>query len=336
MIRSKIFVIIWLLILATLAFLGFHYKDKSKAMVAQVENQVTVISYQKPIRIKAIYVVPGQEVKKGDKLFIAESTNLEADIYQKNSELNSLKIQVVGLNSNFQFEQDILRSETSFEIMRMKNEINELEFKKRIYNQNWKNLKGVFDGTVNDQLDSIKLARILFLRKEIINRSRQMEVRIVQMTTKFHQDTSLIRGKIKILKNDLAKLELESSDLIQYADQTGNIGNLNVQLNELVPPYQSILSIYSLNPTIIKAFVNERGMKGINVGANVEVESTNRMYKISGEIIEIGSRITSFPEKLNVINGVKSYGQEIFVKISENNKFLNGEKVYVYISNGLE
>ena len=336
MIRSKIFVIIWLLILATLAFLGFHYKDKSKAMVAQVENQVTVISYQKPIRIKAIYVVPGQEVKKGDKLFIAESTNLEADIYQKNSELNSLKIQEVGLNSNYRIEQDILRSETSFEIMRMKNEINELEFKKRIYNQNWKNLKGVFDGTVNDQLDSIKLARILFLRKEIINQSRHMEVRIVQMTTKFHQDTSLIRGKIKILKNDLAKLELESSDLIQYADQTGNIGNLNVQLNELVPPYQSILSIYSLNPTIIKAFVNERGMRGINVGANVEVESTNRMYKISGEIIEIGSRITSFPEKLNVINGVKSYGQEIFVKISENNKFLNGEKVYVYISNGVE
>ena len=109
-----------------------------------------------------------------------------------------------------------------------------------------------------------------------------------------------------------------------------------MQLNELVPPYQSILSIYSLNPTIIKAFVNERGMRGINVGANVEVESTNRMYKISGEIIEIGSRITSFPEKLNVINGVKSYGQEIFVKISENNKFLNGEKVYVYISNGVE
>ena len=336
MIRSRIFVIIWLLILATLAFLGFHYKDKSKAMVAQVENQVTVISYQKPIRIKAIYVVPGQEVKKGDKLFIAESTNLEADIYQKNSELNSLNIQEVGLNTNFQLEQDILRSETSFEIMRMKNEINELELEKRIYNQNWKKLKGVFEGTVNDQLDSIKLARILFLKKEIINQSRQMEVRIVQMTTKFHQDTSLIRGKIKILKNDLTKLELESSDLIQYADQTGNIGNLNVQLNELVPPYQSILSIYSLNPTIIKAFVNERGMRGINVGANVEVESTNRMYKISGEIIEIGSRITSFPEKLNVINGVKSYGQEIFVKISENNKFLNGEKVYVYISNGVE
>ena len=336
MIRSRIFVIIWLLILATLAFLGFHYKDKSKAMVAQVENQVTVISYQKPIRIKAIYVVPGQEVKKGDKLFIAESTNLEADIYQKNSELNSLNIQEVGLNSNFQLEQDILRSETSFEIMRMKNEINELELEKRIYNQNWKKLKGVFEGTVNDQLDSIKLARILFLKKEIINQSRQMEVRIVQMTTKFHQDTSLIRGKIKILKNDLTKLELESSDLIQYADQTGNIGNLNVQLNELVPPYQSILSIYSLNPTIIKAFVNERGMRGINVGANVEVESTNRMYKISGEIIEIGSRITSFPEKLNAINGVKSYGQEIFVKISENNKFLNGEKVYVYISNGVE
>jgi len=335
-IRSKIFVIIWLLILATLAFLGFHYKDKNKAMVAQVENQVTVISYQKPIRIKAIYVVPGQEVKKGDKLFVAESTNLEADIYQKNSELNSLNIQEVGLNNNYRLEQDILRSETSFEIMRMKNEISELMLEKRIYDQNSRKLKAVFDGTINTQIDSIKLARILFLKKEIINQSKQMEVRIIQITSKFNQDTSLIKGKIKILKNDLSKLELESSDLIQYADQTGNIGNLNVQLNELVPPYQSILSIYSLNPTVIKAFVNERGVKGINVGTKVKVESTNRMYRISGEIIEIGSRITSFPEKLNVINGIKSYGQEIFVKISENNKFLNGEKVYVYISDDVE
>ena len=336
MIRSKIFIIIWLLILATLAFLGFHYKDKNKAMVAQVENQVTVISYQKPIRIKAIYVVPGQEVKKGDKLFVAESTNLEADIYQKNSELNSLNIQEVGLNNNYRLEQDILRSETSFEIMRMKNEISELMLEKRIYDQNSRKLKAVFDGIINAQIDSIKLARILFLKKEIINQSKQMEVKIIQITSKFNQDTSLIRGKIKILKNDLSKLELESSDLIQYADQTGNIGNLNVQLNELVPPYQSILSIYSLNPTIIKAFVNERGVSGVNVGAKVKVESTNRLYRISGEIIEIGSRITSFPEKLNVINGVKSYGQEIFVKISENNKFLNGEKVYVYISDDVE
>ena len=165
MIRSKIFVIIWLLILATLAFLGFHYKDKNKAMVAQVENQVTVISYQKPIRIKAIYVVPGQEVKRGDKLFIAESTNLEADIYQKNSELNSLNIQEVGLNNNYRLEQDILRSETSFEIMRMKNEISELMLEKRIYDQNSRKLKAVFDGTINTQIDSIKLARILFFKK---------------------------------------------------------------------------------------------------------------------------------------------------------------------------
>ncbi len=336
MIRSKIFVIIWLSILATLALLGLHYEDKSKAMVAQVENQMTVISYQKPIRIKAIYVVPGQEVKKGDKLFIAESTNLEADIYQKNSELNSLNIQEDGLNSNYRLERDILRSETSFKIMRMKNEINELMLEKRIYDQNSRKLKAVFDGTINGQIDSIKLARILFLKNEIINQSNQMEVRIAQMTSKFYQDTSLIKAKIKILKNDLSKLELESSNLIQYADQTGNIGNLNVQLNELVPPYQSILSIYSLNPTIIKAFVNEGGIKGINLGAKVKVESTNRKYKISGEIIEIGSRITSFPEKLNFINGIKSYGQEIFVKISENNKFLNGEKVYVYISDDVE
>jgi multidrug resistance efflux pump len=324
------------MMLISLAYLGFHYKDKTKAMVAQVENQVTVISYQKPIRIKAIYVVPGQEVKKGDKLFVAESTNLEADIYQKSSELNSLNIQETGLNSHYQLEQDILKSETSFKILAMENELNELMLEKRIQDQNSVRLRSVFEGTVNTQVDSIKLARILFLEKEMVNQSRQMEVRMIQMTSRFTQDTSLIKGKIKIIKNDLLKLKGESADLIQYAEQTGNVGNLYVQLNELVPPYQSILSIYSLNPTVIKAFINERGIAGLNVGAKVQVESTNRTYRISGEIIEIGSRITSFPEKLNAINGINSYGQEIFVKISENNRFLNGEKVYVYISDGIE
>ena len=324
------------MMLISLAYLGFHYKDKTKAMVAQVENQVTVISYQKPIRIKAIYVVPGQEVKKGDKLFVAESTNLEADIYQKSSELNSLNIQETGLNSHYQLEQDILKSETSFKILAMENELNELMLEKRIQDQNSVRLRSVFEGTVSTQVDSIKLARILFLEKEMVNQSRQMEVRMIQMTSRFTQDTSLIKGKIKIIKNDLLKLKGESADLIQYAEQTGNVGNLYVQLNELVPPYQSILSIYSLNPTVIKAFINERGIAGLNVGAKVQVESTNRTYRISGEIIEIGSRITSFPEKLNAINGINSYGQEIFVKISENNRFLNGEKVFVYISDGIE
>jgi len=229
-----------------------------------------------------------------------------------------------------------LKSETSFKILVIENELNELMFEQRIQDQNSIRLKAVFDGIINAQVDSMKLARILFLEKEMVNQSKQMEARVIQMTSRFTQDTSLLKGKIKILKNDLLMLEGESADLIQYADQTGNIGNLNVQLNELVPPYQSILSIYSLNPTVIKAFINERGIAGLNVGAKVQVESTNRMYRISGEIIEIGSRITSFPQKLNAISGVNSYGQEIFVKISENNQFLNGEKVYVYISDGIE
>ena len=69
------------MILATLAFLGFHYKDKSKAMVAQVENQVMVIS-TKAHSYLDIYVVPGQEVKKGDKLFLPK-VQIQIDIYQK-------------------------------------------------------------------------------------------------------------------------------------------------------------------------------------------------------------------------------------------------------------
>ena len=58
---------------------------------------------------------------------------------------------------------------------------------------------------------------------------------------------------------------------------------------------------------------------------------------IIGATFDPHSHLSSLrTEKLNVINGINSFGQEIFIKISEDNNFLNGEKVYVYLNNDTE
>ena len=75
--------------------------------------------------------------------------------------------------------------------------------------------------------------------------------------------------------------------------------------------------------------MNEKNRYNLNVGDSVLVESANRNYKISGTVVEIGSRIVSYPTRLLEIQDRKIWGQEIFVRIPENNQFLNGEKVYV-------
>jgi len=89
------------------------------------------------------------------------------------------------------------------------------------------------------------------------------------------------------------------------------------------------MSLYEMNPTIIKAYMNEKNRYDLEVGDQVFVESANREYNILGTVSEIGSRIVSYPNRLLEVQDRKIWGQEIFIKIPENNDFLNGEKVYV-------
>ena len=89
MITNNIFHIIWVSLAAILVVISFRFKDRTKAMVAQVQTNVTVVSYDNPVRIKKLYVTPGQRVDSGEVLLevdlpgiMAEITSLETEKYQ--------------------------------------------------------------------------------------------------------------------------------------------------------------------------------------------------------------------------------------------------------------
>ena len=75
--------------------------------------------------------------------------------------------------------------------------------------------------------------------------------------------------------------------------------------------------------------MNEKNRYKLGVGDEVMVESSNRPYQINGKVIEIGSRITSYPARLLVDQDLRLWGQELFIEIPPENEFLNGEKVFV-------
>ena len=81
---------------------------------------------------------------------------------------------------------------------------------------------------------------------------------------------------------------------------------------------------------MIKAYTKENQTAVLRVGQEVKVTATNRAYEINGTIESMGSRVTSYPAKINPNPNGQSYGQEVFVRISAANNFLKGEKVYVY------
>jgi multidrug resistance efflux pump len=123
----------------------------------------------------------------------------------------------------------------------------------------------------------------------------------------------------------------EEQELVKKADFIGTVGSVNAQEGELLSPYSTILSLYDLNPTVIKAIMNEGYKYQAEVGQVVNVESTNRSYQIEGKIIEIGARIIEYPNRLKTNQNIPMWGQELFIKIPEENDFLNGERVFVKI-----
>ena len=62
MVNINIFYIIVILVAGGIIFLANNFTKETDAIIAQVEPQRIAISYQKPVRINTLHVVPGQDV----------------------------------------------------------------------------------------------------------------------------------------------------------------------------------------------------------------------------------------------------------------------------------
>ena len=322
-------------VLLVLIVVSFQYKGGGDAMVAQVESQVMAISYQKPVLIRKIYVSPGQVVDSGDMLIEVEWPDLSLDLDKKLTEKHFFERKINEATVYYDNSMKILQADFNRKLNLLEADKEELEYELQLSREREKKMGDVssFSFTSNDTLE---LNRIRLIDGQVENLSYELELEQLQLLKTFQYDTSNYHSELIIINKEIIELEMESAKLVRRAEKSSTIGNSFVQLNELVPPYKTLLSVYDLNPTLIKAFIHERGVKNLQIGSKVKVESVHKRYSIEGQIIEIGSRITSYPDKINPLYQQKSYGQEIFINIPDENNFLNGEKVYVYVINDEE
>nr|NQU90170.1 HlyD family efflux transporter periplasmic adaptor subunit [Bacteroidota bacterium] len=330
MIRSYLFYFVAAGVLVFLVFASLHYKGGGDAMVAQVESQMMAISYQKPVLIRKIYVSPGQVVDSGDLLIEVERPDLALDLDKKLSEKNQFERRIDEARTHYHNSLKILQADYERKVSKLMTDKDELEYNLHMSHEREKKMDGLSSLSFTSN-DTLTLKRIQLISSQLESYTNALEIEKLQLLKTLQYDTSHYHSELVIIDKEIDELENESMKLIQRAEKSGTIGNLFVQLNELVPPYKTLLSVYDLNPNLIKAFIHERLVKDLHIGSKVKVESVHKKYFIEGEIVEIGSRITSYPDKINPLVKQKSYGQEIFINIPDENNFLNGEKVYVYV-----
>ena len=327
--KNYLLFVFWICLAIVLAFIAFNSEDSS-AILAEVEPNSYTVSFQKTVRVKEIYVVPGQQVNVGDRLLkverpdlLLEKENIENKITLLRSNQNKRELQKENKQFLNDLEYDLKKKQLAAEIEEIKITLDQRDKILGDFTQ----LNVAYKSTP----DSILQNKLALLEEENGLLDREYRLKLSEINSVFELEQTNTNAEIKLLEKEIKLLKEEESELIQFARVDGAIGSIQVEIDQLVPSYTSMLSVYENNPTIIRAFTNEHNNIDLVSGTEVLVESTNRQYKIKGTIVEIGSRIIEYPDRLRTFDQLPSWGREIFIQIPEESKFLNGEKVFVIL-----
>lgn len=329
--RKVIFYIALVAVAVVLVLLSFKSKPRSEAVVAQVESQRTAVSFHRPVRVKKIHVIPGQDIEEGQLLIEVERPDLVLDEEKRVNEMDMINAEIRKKEVDRQSKIGLLEVETRSKISQLQSEIDlltaEIEADRDVRSQV---SRLVYGDSVKITPDTLSQMKVSSLQKEIEYLRRHLQSEKARIIRQHEEDQILLNIRKGLVQQEIDALKEEKESLVQSATFSGTIGNVYVQLEELVPPYKTLVSIYETHPTIIKAFMNTGASVALQLGEQVDVESVNREYSISGEVIEIGSRIVSFPEQIRTSAQDELWGQEVFIRIPSDNQFLNGEKVFVF------
>jgi multidrug efflux pump subunit AcrA (membrane-fusion protein) len=307
--------------------------ERANAIMARVESQKTAISFRKPVQIKAIYVNAGQHVTKGQLLLEVSRPDLQLDQSRLTNDKQLAVSDKNRLLSDYQSKVKLLDIEMTGKLQRLQSEIErlqtEIDFKQALY----------ADMIAIAQSDTISadqpvadpdLILLNSYQQEKLSLAAHFRSEMSRLKMLLDEDLRSLELRIDLLDEEMQVLKLEQATLQQFAPFDGTIGNVNAQLMELVPPYQTIVSVYEQRPSIIKAHVNLDSGYELLVGQQVTVESADRDYSTTGEVLEVGARIVPYEDPSLPTSVIQLYGKEVFINLPDNNLFLYGELVYVY------
>jgi HlyD family secretion protein len=313
---------------ASLMTLNSFYFKGSKSFLGVTYAKSYKINAEKSGIIKNLFVVPGQEVQKGDQLLEVESPQLNLDIQKLRKEIQLFKSEKEEkrqlLNSKVQLlesEKSILRGEIENDIRIIQNEI---DLNNRLTNE----INNTSINTTSDSLTALKL-EIKSIKEKGSLRLRAIDIKIQDIQQENDFDQSQIQSKIELANEELEWKLREERRLNKYATFSGVIENVYVKEGEEVEAFTSMISINPKHPTSVVGYLVGKKERDKELGEVVTVKSLEQpKLQTTGKIIGFGA-VVELPEVLAKDPTLKTFGLEIFIEIPEDNPLVIGEKIIV-------
>ena len=321
---NPFYIFIFLMFSSLMAVNSFYFKGSS-SFLGVTYSKPYKINAEKSGIIKNLFVVPGQEVAKGDQLIEVESPQLNLDIQKLRKEIQLFESEKKEKKALLESKIKLLESEKSILKGEIENDIRLIENEIALNNKLTQTISNDFS---TDSLTALKL-KINSIREKGNLKLQGLDIRIqdIKQEDEFHQ--SQIQSKIELAQEELEWKLREERRLNKFATFSGVIENVYVKEGEEVEAFTSLVSINPKHPTSVVGYLVGKKERDKKLGEIVTVKSLEQPnLQIQGKIIGFGA-VVELPQILEKDNSLTTFGVEIFIEIPEDNPLVVGEKIIV-------
>jgi HlyD family secretion protein len=322
---NAFYLLIAILFVAMLLISFQYFRGSAHSSVGITFARQNRISVERPATVKAIHVVPGQQVQAGELLIELVSSELEINIDKLENRISDHKAEKSEKIKITQSEVAYIQAQLDLELEEIQAEIDELENELMLNRK----LTKEFAGNQKSPDESNPLVgKINSLKRQLSMKTEARTIRIKDVQQRHVLDMQLLDNQISLLERELEQLIREKQNLVKHAVTNGVVENVNIKSNEQVEAYAPLLTINPVNPTTVVGYmVGKKDM--LPIGSSVTIKSVDYVRAIiSGKVIGYGS-VVALPDILQKSMAVKAFGREIFIEIPGENDFAVGEKVLI-------
>ncbi len=319
------YIFIGVMLVAMLYISGRYFKGSGEASIGIAQTTEYKINSEKSALVQTVYVVPGMQVKEGDKLVELTSTTLEMEMTKLTNRIGILKSERAEKAKLASAEISYIKAQTSIVLEELEAEILQTTAEKKMNEALTKefvqNESIASDNPVNIKINSLEVQK----KKHM----QAMNIKIEDVQQESTTEQHLLENQIVLLESELKLLEDEKRKLNKYANAPGVVTNVYIKAGEQVDAFTPLLEINPIRPTTVVAYLVGKRAAEYPIGISVTVSSYDqRRHSVSGKVIGFGS-VRELPDILQKSTASKAFGQEVFIEVPSDNFLSNGEKVLI-------
>ncbi len=306
-----------------------YFRGSDYASIGITEVKEFKINSEKASLVKAVRVVPGQQVKTGDTLIDLANAELDMEIERISSRIVLLKTEQQSKAKLVQAQVAYVGADQGIPLEEIETEIEQVKSQIQLNKKITKELTSHGDTTVWDDTDNPLHVKLQSLNKQKEKHRQAIAIKEADIRLEGFIDQEQLINQIKLLEQELTLLQNEKTKLIKYATADGFVKAVFIKPGEQVSSFTPLLSITPVNPTTVIGYLAGKNNNAFAVGDSVRVSAYGRnSISVSGKVIGYGA-VTELPEILQKSTAVKAFGREVFIEIPPANNFANGEKVLI-------